>query len=326
MTDKKQIVWVLADHRAGTVNQALGVAEALSWPFEIKKICYTRFSFLPNMLRHGPFLGIDPISKENLKAPWPDVVLSAGRRLAPVAVWIKKKSQKTKIIQFVNPGPSLMNAFDLVVLPQHDRTFFQKDHIISVLATPHRVTKKQLDQAGKKWKDVFSSLPSPRIALIVGGGSKNKTFTSLMASQLGKEINTFAKKKKASLLLTTSPRTGKNQEQALLKEITSPFYAYQWGGAEENPIFGFWALADEFVVTGDSISMCAETCSTGKPVYIYAPKKMTGKKHMRFHQLLYKEKIARPFDVHKISSFKPCSKNKSLNSADLIAQRIKALF
>ena len=33
-------VWVLADDRAGNVNQLLGIAEALGWPYERKEIRY----------------------------------------------------------------------------------------------------------------------------------------------------------------------------------------------------------------------------------------------------------------------------------------------
>ena len=48
------------------------------------------------------------------------------------------------------------------------------------------------------------------------------------------------------------------------------FYAWRPGAeAKGNPYRGYLALADAFVVTGDSESILAEACSTGKPVYVY---------------------------------------------------------
>ena len=43
-----------------------------------------------------------------------------------------------------------------------------------------------------------------------------------------------------------------------------------WRGAGENPYFGYLALADAIVVTGDSVSMTSEACASGKPVYVAA--------------------------------------------------------
>jgi hypothetical protein len=38
---------------------------------------------------------------------------------------------------------------------------------------------------------------------------------------------------------------------------------------EENPYYGYLALADQFIVTGDSVSMMTEATATGRPVAIY---------------------------------------------------------
>ena len=60
-----------------------------------------------------------------------------------------------------------------------------------------------------------------------------------------------------------------------------------------NPYYGFLAHGDLVVVTGDSVSICSEVCSTGKPLLIYAPKDITQKKHDIFHKLLIKKGIAK---------------------------------
>ena len=48
-----------------------------------------------------------------------------------------------------------------------------------------------------------------------------------------------------------------------------PNFSYRWGQAGDNPYEGFLALADAFVVTGESMSMLGEASATGKPLYIF---------------------------------------------------------
>ncbi|MBC7905941.1 MAG: mitochondrial fission ELM1 family protein, partial [Rhodospirillaceae bacterium] len=112
-------VWVLADDRAGNVGQCLGVAEALGWPFVVKQIRYGGLGRLPNVLRGASLLGIDGDSAAGLVAPWPRLVIAAGRRTAPVARWIKRQSG-AKLVQIMDPGPGGRAEFDLIAIPAHD--------------------------------------------------------------------------------------------------------------------------------------------------------------------------------------------------------------
>ena len=76
-----------------------------------------------------------------------------------------------------------------------------------------------------------------------------------------------------SVLVSTSRRTSKTAAEALLSALgSSCSHAYVWQtGREnrENPYMGYLACADAFVVTGESASMLAEACTTGKPVAIF---------------------------------------------------------
>ena len=45
---------------------------------------------------------------------------------------------------------------------------------------------------------------------------------------------------------------------------------HRWSAQDsENPYLGFLALADAFVITGDSESMLSEAASRGRPIFIY---------------------------------------------------------
>ena len=96
------------------------------------------------------------------------------------------------------------------------------------------------------------------------------------------------------VLLTTSRRTGRAAEEALLAELPDNAWAYRWGDAGENPYFGLLAWSDVLVVTGDSMSMVSEACGTAKPVLIDAPAAETSAKHARLHAELYARRRALP--------------------------------
>lgn len=322
MSDKT--IWVLADDRAGNNSQSLGVAEALGFETEIKQIRYTKWVKLPNCLRGALTIGIDQASAERLKPPFPDFAIAAGRRAAPVLRWLKKQSGgKTKIIQIMFAGNVGIKDFDLIVLPEHDGCKLIRPNILRVVGAPHRITPERLKSEREKWADAFKDLPVPKIALIVGGATKDKPFTPAMARDLAEKAVAFSKAVGGrSFLVTTSRRTGAEQEKILRETLPDPKYFYGWGDTQnENPYFGFLACADYILVTGDSVSMCSEACAAKAPVFIYAPQGSVGKKHALLHCQLYDGGYAQPLDGDaNIKEHKP------LNAAQVVADEIKRRF
>ena len=310
-------IWILADDRAGNVSQLLGIAEQLGEPFERKDIRYDKWIKLPNLIRGKSLLGLDKKSKELIKGPWPDVVLSAGRRSFPVARFIRKKSGgKTQIVQLMNPGSAGFKEASLIVLPAHDEYRGEAKNVMVVVGSPHRISKVALADAHEKWEKKLGEYPHKRISLIVGGATKNKPFTEEMASQLVWGVKAL---NPGSVLVTTSRRTPEEVVAYLEKELPKPLYFYRFGDAGENPYFGLLALADEIVVTGDSMSMCSESCAVGVPVHIFAPDDMMSPKHKRFHKTLYKEGYAAPLGEQGMTP------KGTLNPAVEIAKKIKEM-
>ncbi len=309
--------WVLADDRAGNVNQLLGVAEALGYPYERKEIRYNKWVRLPNWLRWRTFIGLQSEYKKNLIHDFPDVILSAGRRSYPIARAIKRLSKnKAKIVQLMNPLNGLKDA-DLIVLPLHDNYNGKAKNVMQVLGTPHRITPKKLAAEKTHWKDIMKKYPPKRLSLIVGGATKNKPFTLEMADALIQAVKDL---KPASVLVTTSRRTPKKVVDRLQQKLPKPCFFYRFGDKRENPYFGLLAWADKIIVTGDSMSMCTECCATGVPVFIFAPDDMMSEKHKRFHASLYKAGAAAPVGG-KISE-----KVKTINPANEVAQHIHKWF
>ncbi len=259
-------------------------------------------------------------SRVNLVAPWPDLVIAAGRRTAPVARKIKKDSAgQTVLVQIMYPGDAGIDEFDLIAAPRHD-SIGPRPNLIEVTGAPHRVTPAKLAEAASQWQGRFEHLPHPWIAVIVGGSSKRRTFTAEMARDLGRTITAMAARAGGSLLITTSRRTGE-AEGPLFDEIKAPHFAFRWGDGGDNPYFAFLALADAVVVTGDSASMASEACATTGPVYIYAPKALTPLKLAKLHGELFAGGYARPLaDTLEAWAHPP------LNTAVDIAQEIRRRF
>ncbi|HYN39891.1 MAG TPA: mitochondrial fission ELM1 family protein, partial [Rhodospirillales bacterium] len=262
-------VWVLTGNKAGDNSQVLALAEALGWPFEIKRFVHTRFEIVPNMLLGGTIAGVDREQSSPLEAPWPDLVLSAGRRNEPISRWIKKQAPETVRTVHVGRPWSPLHHFDLIITtPQ-----YRLPNLPNVLLnqTPlHRVTKERLVREAARWQDRLAHLPRPFVTVVIGGSSGPYSFCTSAAERLAKDASRFAKSLGGSLLITTSARTPAATIDVLEQNLDVPAYLFRWeANAKDNPYFAFLGLAEQIIITGDSMSMLAEACATRKPVHIF---------------------------------------------------------
>ncbi|WP_449104073.1 ELM1/GtrOC1 family putative glycosyltransferase [Pseudomonas veronii] len=242
-------VWVLLGKHAGDNAQMTDIADALGWPYELKQ----------------------PTADENSQAPaappWPDLVISAGRRTAPLARSICQRSGGlTRTVVLGRPRAPL-GDFDLVLTtPQYGLPL--RDNVVDMPAP--FIAERQLDDAAlEAWRQRFAELPRPWVALLVGGNSMPYRLDSAVAAELGHQASLAVAAQGGSLLLSTSPRTPADASQALLKAIDTPVFSYCFGSGDENPYGALLALADAFIVTGESVSMLTEACMMGRPVAVF---------------------------------------------------------
>ena len=262
-------VWVLTANKAGENSQVLALAEALGWPFEIKQFVYRPHEVVPNLLLRTTLAGIDKQQSSPIEAPWPDLVISAGRRNEPIARWIKQQSPDTIRLVHVGRPWSSLDRFDLVVTtPQYRLPI--RPNVLHNKTPLHRVTKERLAREAGRWRDRLEHLPRPFTAVIVGGSSGPFSFDHRAAERLASEASAFVADQGGSLLITTSARTPLSTIETLEQNLRVPAHLFRWSKeAKGNPYFAFLGLADSIIVTGDSMSMLAEACATRKPVYIF---------------------------------------------------------
>jgi hypothetical protein len=279
-------VWVLADPRAGTAAQALGIAERLPVPYRTLALAWSRWARLP--FPFATLRGLAPASRNDVLPPWPRLVISAGRRSAPVSLWLQARG--VRVVHCMRAPCS--GRFALNVLGQHDQPD-SSPGTFAILGAAHRVSPARLAAARAEFAGL-AALPGPRVALLLGGPVRGEGLDPAAAAALGVRIAGFA----GSVMATASRRTGAPATEALAQALSAvPHRLHRWGGPGDNqgpnPMLGFMAWADAIVVSGDSVSMLSEALVTPAPVFV-APLGGEGARHRALHESLYAAGQARP--------------------------------
>ncbi|MFN2425682.1 MAG: mitochondrial fission ELM1 family protein [Candidatus Binatia bacterium] len=263
-------VWVLFGKGTGGNGQMQSLADALGWPYEIKQLRHNKLNGLPNLLLGATDVTLDRAASSPLVPPWPDLVIAASRRAAPVAQWIRKQSGgRTKLVHLLHVQAPL-GRFDLIVtMPQFRLP--ERDNILHLTGVLNRIDPAALCEAEQAWRPRLAHLPRPWTALLVGGNSSAYLLDAATAARLGHEASRQVSARGGSLLVTTSPRTPSDAADALAAAVDVPGHVYKWkkDDAAGNPYKGFLALADDFIVTIDSASLLVEASATGRPVAVF---------------------------------------------------------
>jgi uncharacterized protein len=266
LTARKKI-WVLQGARAGDNAQARELASLLDADARIIELKFNPLHHLPNVLLGASCVTLTADSRQQLSAPWPDMVIGTGKRTAPVAQWIKKQARGlTKIIHLGRPRARL-SAFDLVITtPQYGLPL---DANVIERALPFATPRLVNDDELKKWQRAWPDLPKPLIAVAIGNAKHPLKFSQTDIRKLAHELNDLARSVGGSLLLIASPRTDSLAVKEISALLNAQHRSYETFDKANNPYQSALTLADRFVVTSDSISMISELINTGKRVDVF---------------------------------------------------------
>ncbi len=249
--------WVITEGLIGTENQCIGIANALDIPYEVKRTALNQ-----PWKTLSPYLGFEGYKSFSpaLEPPWPDILITSGRKSIAASRYIKKMSDgATFTVQIQDPRISSKH-FDLVAVPRHDP--LRGDNVIVTHASPNKITAALLEEAKVRFS-FLEKYHGPRFAVLIGGSSKAYKMTSLITRNLAQTLSHI----NGSLMITCSRRTSTKNRSTLANSLRNDTN-YFWDNKEENPYLGLLAWADYLLVTADSASMISECCSTGKPVYM----------------------------------------------------------
>jgi mitochondrial fission protein ELM1 len=293
-------VWGLVDDRTGHTGQVLGVIGKLGLPYILKRLEYNKLAALPNLLLGSSLLHIDSTRSAPITSPWPKLIIAAGRRTLPVLRYIKHRSPTT--IAVYSGWPESMQGLDLIAAPEHDQPPTHAN-VVTTLAPLHAVTKEILTAAKAARAEQFAHFPKPWVAVFLGGKTKKGDY----AVADWHHLLQYAQRVVGSgtLMVTTSRRTPPEAVTLFSTLLTGPHVLHRWDTDKDNPYLGILGSADAVIVTGDSLSMCAEACVSGKPVYIFTVPQVVPTKHKQLHEKLYARGIARPLDLQSAIDWQP---------------------
>lgn len=263
-------------------SQVEGLAEALGWPFESFAVRLRQpWSWFPahrqppGMLRYG--------LREELTPPWPDLLISCGRRSAAVSVAVRRAAGGGTFTVHVQDPRAPPRYFDLVVPPGHDG--LTGPNVVATRAALHRVTRERLADAAASWESRLGGL---NVAVLLGGPTRSHRFTRETVAELAEGLANLD----GPIAVTPSRRTGPEVVAALKTRLPDAWF---WDGGGDNPYLAMLALARHIVVTEDSVSMTSEAIATGKPVY--AARMAGGNRRLaRFQSALREDGILRLFE------------------------------
>jgi len=318
---KNTKIWVLADSRIGNVNQALSLADKLGFGYQVKHLEYNFLSILPNyLLSLWPFHVKSHILKQLKAEELPDIIISSGRRTAAVALYLKKLSgNKCKVIQIMKPDLS-PEDFDLIILPQHDNVPYILPNIVRVLGALTNV-QHTLSTADYKLLEDHYNAPQKFIAVILGGATKGYHFSKSDGESLIKILKQATESHSMPLFITFSRRTPAEIKKLFQKEFDGPNIIYDPDSKGPNPYPAIIGKAEYIIITADSISMCSESASTGKPMYVFMPETFPLKKHKFFVQQLVDLGIAKKLEAN--TNFLDKYTYTPLNEVEKVVEAIK---
>jgi hypothetical protein len=302
--------WILSSGLIGCENQCLGVIERLGIETEIKKI-------KPSMAvsLFAPYG--TPFLNPQVREPWPDLVIAAGRKTIPYLKYIRKASKKEcKTIYLQDPRID-SKEFDIVWAPEHDS--IEGNNVIKTITSPNRVTNELLNYHHDEWLDKLSKLKGPFIGFLIGGKSKAYNFNDAECEKIIQALN-FVISNGYTPLITLSRRSPKklsNRIKNLLINEENLFY----DGQGDNPYFAILKASEIIITTPDSANMISEAINVPKPVY-YIDIKSNSKRFNKFINTLVNSGHIRPFE-NNIDYFQ----NKKLDPTKEIVDYIyKNLF
>lgn len=262
-------VWLVVGEKPGDNAQVRVIADALGWPFEERHVAM-QAPWVRGKPRVRPSLGhVDAERSDPLRPPWPDLVVTIGRRLSMVALWIRQQSGDRTRLVLVGKPRRLARRFDLIVASAQYRAGNRRN-VLRLGLPLMRVDEAAVDAAAAAWRERLSQLPRPLVAVLVGGPTKPVRFDAAVARRLAEQLASLAASSRGSLYATTSRRTPPEVVEALAAALPAGTPLYRWRpDARDNPYLALLGSADRFVVTSDSPTMMLEVARLGRPLAIF---------------------------------------------------------
>ena len=259
------------------------------------------------------------MASRGLTPPWPDLIVSCGRRAVPYALAARSASRGRILIAHVQDPRRKAAAFDLVVAMDHDR-IRPGPRVIKVSTALHDLTPALLARAAEPWRQRFAALGDSLAGVIVGGDLKGRPFTRDDGGRLLDGLRLMREASGIGFAITPSRRTPRAVRELMHRAFDGDPRVFLWDLVGDNPYRAILGSADRLVVTGDSVSMISEAISTTAPVDVLD---LGFPRHAGFLQTLIESGRVRRFSGDAPTSANPVPVNAT-NQAAAVLRRLLA--
>ncbi|HEY7853155.1 MAG TPA: mitochondrial fission ELM1 family protein [Caulobacteraceae bacterium] len=271
--------WAITTGEMGMRTQARGLAQAVADQVVEKTV-------------RGGWLGSPATPADRLAPPWPDIIVSCGRRSARHALAVRRASGGRTLAVHVQDPRLRSTAFDLIIAMEHD-AIRPGGKVIKVATALHDLTPQNLNQAAQTWADRLAPLGHPLVGVTIGGDLKGRPFSLDDGRRLLACLQRLKDGSGSALAITPSRRTPENVLALLADAFAGDPRVFLWDRTGENPYRGILALADRLVVTSDSVSMVSEALAAPHPVEVFD---LGFARHVGFIQDLVDRGLVRRFE------------------------------
>jgi len=261
------LIWALTAEKPGDNAQVIAVADAIGLPWINRRITVNERWRIPKPAIAPSIAHIDLAASDPLQPPWPNLIVTSGRRMMNVALWIKQRSPATKLVLVGRPHGHFVDCDLVVAAPQFRLP--ARPNLINVNLPLLFPPIDRIRHEAETWRQEIKDMRRPLTAVLVGGQAVPFRLGAREAAAMMNALND-AIGKDGSRYFVTSRRTAPQVSQIIQAGLRGIDRFYSWdatGG--RNPYLALLGLADRFVVTGDSASMMVEVARLGKPLAIY---------------------------------------------------------
>lgn len=264
-------VWTLTDGAPGNETQVEALVATLGWPRERIEAALGPVADLP-FLHHGAHLhGLraDSRGMATLQADWPDLLIVAGRRVAAAGRWLREASRgRTRVVAIGAKAATPADDVDLAVT-RRGAALFPHPHRIEVerpLVAPGRAPR-----ASAHWRERLEAIRGPRIAVLLGSGTRRLGMDREAAIAFGELVAESALGLGASVLISASRHAAPEAFEGCVQGVGRPALVHH-ETRDQRPDERAWPAireaADVFVYAGLGETTLAEICATGRPVFL----------------------------------------------------------
>jgi uncharacterized protein len=260
-------IWLMVGDRIGDNRQVETLVEALGIPVE-RKYVRVKAPWIKGKPKVVPSLHhIDLEASAPLEPPWPDLIVTVGRRMTLVALWVRQQSGGRTRIALIGKPSCAIEPFALIIV-SGEVQIAPAPNILKIGLPLLRVDRARVAAESDAWRTRIGVLPRPLVAFLVGGPTNPFAFTRGVEREILRLAGDVAGRG-GTPYLTTSPRTPNRTVRALREGWPAGAGFFEWRrDATDNPYHALLGLADGFIVTGDSLSMQVEVAALGKPLAI----------------------------------------------------------